>query len=114
MKASNNDADLPYAGDDLVRALSALSNPHRLRILALLAGGRVHVSELARRLGLSRPLVHMHLRRLEAASLVSGHLELSGEGKALRFFEVTPFVLHLTPETVAKAARTLTNEEDEQ
>lgn len=113
MEASNNEADLPYPGDDLVRALSALSNPHRLRILALLSSGRVHVSELARRLGLSRPLVHMHLRRLEAAGLVSGHLELSGEGKALRFFEVTPFVLHLTPETVAEAARTLTDEEDE-
>lgn len=30
------------------RALSALSNPHRLRMLATLASGSVHVSQLAR------------------------------------------------------------------
>jgi DNA-binding transcriptional ArsR family regulator len=100
------------SGDELVRVLSALSNPHRLRILSVLANGRVHVSGLAREVGLSRPLVHMHLQRLEAAGLVSGHLELSEEGKALKFFEVNPFVLHLTPETVAEAARTLNKEED--
>lgn len=99
------------AGDDLVRVLSALSNPHRLRILAALTRGRgrIHVSLLAREVKLSRPLVHMHLQRLEAAGLVSGHLELSADGKAMKFFEVTPFVLHLTPEVVAEAARTLTN-----
>jgi DNA-binding transcriptional ArsR family regulator len=98
------------SGDELVRLLSALSNPHRLRILATLAGGSVHVSELARQVGLSRPLVHMHLRRLEAAGLVSGRLELSDDGKALRFFEVTPFAINLTPDLVVEAARTLGEE----
>jgi len=98
------------SGDELVRTLSALSNPHRLRILALLLQGRVHVSGLAREVGLSRPLVHMHLQRLEAAGLVTGQLELSEDGKALKFFEVNPFALHLTPETVAEAARTLSKE----
>src|SRR5919108_1738970 len=94
-------------GDQLVRMLAALSNPHRLRILALLASRRLHVSQLAREVRLSRPLVHMHLQRLEAAGLVSGHLELSKEGKAMKFFEVTPFAIHLTPELVVQAARTL-------
>jgi len=98
------------SGGELVRLLSALSNPHRLRILATLAGGSVHVSELARQVGLSRPLVHMHLRRLEAAGLVSGRLELSDDGKALRFFEVTPFAIDLTPDLVVEAARTLGEE----
>jgi DNA-binding transcriptional ArsR family regulator len=100
------------SGDELVRALAALSNPHRVRILAALSGGRIHVSRLAREVRLSRPLVHMHLQRLEAAGLVTGQLELSEEGKAMKFFEVTPFDLHLTPETVAAAAETLTPEED--
>lgn len=95
------------SGDQLVRVLAALSNPHRLRILALLASRRLHVSQLAREVGLSRPLVHMHLQRLEAAGLVSGHLELSGEGRAMKFFEVNPFVLRLTPGAVAEAVRTL-------
>lgn len=62
-------------GDELVRLLAALSNPHRLRILAALHGGRVHVSQLARDVSLSRPLVHVHLQRLEAAGLVSGSLD---------------------------------------
>ena len=54
----------------------------------------------------------MHLQRLEAAGLVSGQLELSEEGKAMKFFEVQPFDISLTPEAVAAAARTLTPEED--
>jgi ArsR family transcriptional regulator len=103
----NEQVDTRLTGDELVRALSALSNPHRLRILATLAAGSVHVSQLAREVGLSRPLVHMHLRRLEAADLVSGRLELSDDGKAMKFFEVTPFAIHLTPELVVEAARTL-------
>ena len=99
-------------GDELVRALAALSNPHRVRILAALSKGRIHVSRLAREVQLSRPLTHMHLQRLEAAGLVTGQLELSEEGKAMKFFEVTPFNLHRTPGAIAAAAKTLTPEED--
>jgi DNA-binding transcriptional ArsR family regulator len=99
-------------GDELVRALAALSNPHRVRILAALSAGRIHVSRLAREVQLSRPLTHMHLQRLEAAGLVTGHLELSEEGKAMKFFEVTPFDLRLTPAAIAAAATTLTSEDE--
>jgi DNA-binding transcriptional ArsR family regulator len=100
-------------GDELVRILAALSSPHRLRILAALAGGRVHVSQLARDVGLSRPLVHVHLQRLEAAGLVTGHLELSEAGKAMKFFEVNAFALSLTPEGLAEAAQTLSEQKEE-
>ena len=100
------------SGDELTRILSALSNPHRLRIVATLAQGSVHVSQLAREVGLSRPLTHMHLQRLEAAGLVSGRLELSDDGKAMKFFDVTPFAINLTPALVAEAARTLSLEPD--
>lgn len=100
----------PEHGDDLIRALAALASPHRLRIVARLVEGSVHVSELAREVGLSRPLVHMHLKRLEAAGLVTGRLELSGDGKAMKFFEVTPFAIELTPERIVRAAATLTPE----
>jgi predicted transcriptional regulator len=95
------------SGEELTRILSALANPHRLRIVATLAQGSVHVSQLAREIGLSRPLTHMHLQRLEAAGLVSGRLELSADGKAMKFFDVAPFAIHLTPALVAEAARTL-------
>lgn len=110
MKQEGSGSDR-LTGDELVRVLAALSNPHRIRILAALHGGRVHVSQLARDVGLSRPLVHVHLRRLEAAGLVTGSLELSEEGKALRFFTVNPFAVALTPEAVAEAARTLSASE---
>jgi DNA-binding transcriptional ArsR family regulator len=94
-------------GDELLRVLAALSNPHRVRILATLARGSVHVSQLAREIGLGRPLVHMHLQRLEAAGLVTGRLEVSQDGKAMRFYEVTPFAVELTPDTIVAAAETL-------
>jgi predicted transcriptional regulator len=96
-------------GDDLVEMLAALANPIRLRIVAQLAGGRDYVSHLAREIGVSRPLLHMHLQRLEAAGLISGSLELSEDGKAMKYYEVTDFDLHLTASALAAAAETLTS-----
>jgi DNA-binding transcriptional ArsR family regulator len=95
-------------GDELVEVLAALANPLRLRIVARLAGGRDYVSHLARELGVSRPLLHMHLQRLEAAGLVLGHLELSEDGKAMKYFELADFDLRLTAASLAEAATTLT------
>src|SRR5215510_2337886 len=95
-------------GDELVEMLAALANPLRLLIVARLASGRDYVSHLAREIGISRPLLHMHLQRLEAAGLITGSLELSEDGKAMKYYEVTDFNLNLTPATVADAARTLT------
>src|SRR3954454_12680101 len=100
-------ADRP-TGDDLVEMLAALANPVRLRILATLAAGRDYVSHLAREIGISRPLLHMHLQRLEAAGLVVGSLELSDDGRAMKYFEVAFFDLHLTPASLAHAAVSLT------
>jgi len=94
-------------GDRLLQALSALANPHRLRIVAALAGGRNHVSGLARDLAISRPLLYLHLQKLEAAGFVTGHLELSDDGKAMKYFELVPFDVHITPEVVVKAAESL-------
>jgi len=101
-------------GDELVEMLAALANPIRLRIVAVLAGGRDYVSHLAREIGVSRPLLHMHLQRLEAAGLIAGSLELSDDGKAMKYYEVADFDLHLTPSTLAAAAETLTGSDPEQ
>jgi DNA-binding transcriptional ArsR family regulator len=96
-------------GDRLLAMLAALANPHRMRVVAALAGGgRNYVSQLAREIGISRPLLHLHLQKLEEAGLVTSKLELSQDGKALNYFEVTDFAFHLTPAAVAEAARTLT------
>lgn len=92
----------------MLAALAALANAHRLRIVASLhANGRNYVSQLAREIGISRPLLHLHLQKLEQAGLVSSRLELSSDGKALNYFELTPFAIELTPSTIEKAARTL-------
>jgi ArsR family transcriptional regulator len=93
----------------LLLKLTALSNPHRLRIIAALTEGRNYVSQLARDIGMSRTLLHMHLQRLETAGLVNGRLELSTDGKAMKYFEVTPFAITLTPQAITDAARSLTN-----
>ena len=99
----------PQSGDHLLATLAALASPHRLRILAALAsGGRNYVSQLARELGMSRPLLHLHLQKLESAGLVSSQLELSKDGKALNYFEVRSFDFQLTPVTIAEAAKSLT------
>jgi DNA-binding transcriptional ArsR family regulator len=96
-------------GDQLLATLAALANPHRLRVVAALAGGgRNYVSALAREIGISRPLLHLHLQKLEDAGLVTSKLELSQDGKALNYFEVTEFDFHLTPAAIADAAKTLT------
>ncbi len=97
-------------GDRLLAVLAALANPHRLRVVAALAtGGRAYVSELARVIGISRPLLHLHLQRLEEAGLVTSRLELSADGKALKYFEISDFAITLTPDAIAAAAPSLTS-----
>jgi DNA-binding transcriptional ArsR family regulator len=81
----------PAAGDQLLAMLAALASPHRLRIVAALAtGGRNYVSQLAREIGISRPLLHLHLQTLEDAGLV------------------TDFAVDLTPAAIVEAAKSLT------
>jgi predicted transcriptional regulator len=94
-------------GDDLLQVLATLANPHRLRVVAALAEERNYVSQLARELSISRALLQVHLRKLVAAGLVSAAIEVSEDGKAMKFYEVTPFALQLTPDSIMIAVRTL-------
>jgi DNA-binding transcriptional ArsR family regulator len=105
MTGERTDEGATLTSDELLTVLSAVANPHRMRIVAELRHGRVHVSELARRLGLSRPLLYMHLDKLEKAGLVAGQLELSEDGKAMKYFELAPFDLRLNAETIISALR---------
>jgi predicted transcriptional regulator len=92
----------PLSSTDLVEALAALGNPHRLQIITALLNETNYVSQLAREIGISRPLLIMHLKKLEDAGLVKSRLELSGDGRAMRYYEVVKFDIHLTPEFIAK------------
>jgi DNA-binding transcriptional ArsR family regulator len=101
--------NVQLTGDQLLIMLAALASPQRLRIIASLrANGRNYVSQLAREVGISRPLLHLHLQKLEEAGLVTSRLELSDEGKALNYFEVADFALQFTPDSIAASVATLT------
>ncbi|MFG1840467.1 ArsR/SmtB family transcription factor [Micromonospora sp. NPDC049175] len=101
----------PRTGDELVSLMAALASPHRLRILAALSHGRTYVSELARRLQMNRPLLYMHLQKLEAADLVTGELVTAPDGSSVKYFQATPFTVSLDLAAVALAAQTLTGAE---
>lgn len=101
----------PPTGDELLSLLAALSSPHRLRILAALAQGRSYVSELARRLEMNRPLLYMHLQKLEAAGLVTGELVTAADGSSVKYVQAVPFALALDLDVIALAVRSLTIEQ---
>ncbi|MFC5602836.1 ArsR/SmtB family transcription factor [Sporosarcina koreensis] len=95
-------------GDELLAYLEALSNPHRLKIIAVLSEGRQYVSELARLLGMSRPLLYLHLQKLEEVHLVTSNMEILESGKAAKFYALAPFHFELNEELIHRLAPTLT------
>jgi DNA-binding transcriptional ArsR family regulator len=93
----------PTTDEQLSERLTAIASTQRMRILAAVAEESTHVSELARRLQMSRALLYMHLQRLEEAGFITGHFELSDDGKALKVFEVVPFHLRIDLATIVAA-----------
>lgn len=96
------------SGDQLLKILEALSNPYRLKIIAVLHEERQYVSQLARELGISRPLLYLHLQKLEDVDLIEGHLEVSENGKAMKYFELNSFALNLSDQLIFDLSKTLT------
>lgn len=88
-------------GDRLAEVIAALDHPTRRRILAILLAADTHVSQLARDLQVSRPVIHVHLARLQEAGLVTSSLQFSPDGKSLRVYRLLPFDIRLTPEVIA-------------
>lgn len=70
--------------DGLVRALKALADPTRLKILFYLSHESLTPSELARRLQLRAPTVTHHLNELRLASLVELSIEHEDRRYAIR------------------------------
>lgn len=90
--------------------LAAIASVPRMRILAELAAGPLHVSELARRMSMSRALLYMHLTKLEESGYVSGELSLSPDGKAMKTFELVPFSIIVTPDVIQSIITTKESE----
>lgn len=87
----------------LAGVIAALDHPTRRRILTILLASDTHVSQLARDLQVSRPVIHVHLARLQEAGLVASSLRFSPDGKSLRVYRLLPFDIRLTPEVIAAA-----------
>lgn len=56
---------------EFVRLMKALSDPNRVKIIAMLGGQELCVCELTALLGVAQPTVSKHLRILEDSGLVS-------------------------------------------
>ena len=109
MEHSNKSiSDSISSGDDLVKVFDSLSHPMRIQIMGVLAQGRQYVSELARTVNISRPLLYMHLQKLEAAKLIKGNLEISEDGKAMKYYEIQQFDFHVTPDTLFELSKSVT------
>ncbi|KQN07109.1 hypothetical protein ASE85_18700 [Sphingobium sp. Leaf26] len=90
--------------EKLLLQIQALAHPARLWIVAHLADvQRAYVSQLAREGGISRPLMKMHLRKLENAGLVVSTVETADSGKAANFYQNAPFTLALDAGSIAEA-----------
>jgi ubiquinone/menaquinone biosynthesis C-methylase UbiE len=61
--------------DSILAALRAAGEPTRLRLLALLAGGELNVTDLTAILGQSQPRISRHLKLLTEAGLVERNRE---------------------------------------
>jgi len=84
--------------EDYINVFDALSHPVRIKIIGILAEGRQYVSELARLVNISRPLLYMHLKKLETARLVTSAMEISESGKAMKYYALEAFELQVTKE----------------
>ena len=84
--------------EDYINVFDSLSHPVRIKIIGILAEGRQYVSELARLVNISRPLLYMHLKKLETARLVTSAMEISESGKAMKYYALEDFELQITKE----------------
>ena len=105
-----NDGLILSNAADYTKLFDALSHPMRIKIVGVLSEERRYVSELAKIMNMSRPLLYMHLKKLEEAALVTGSYEISETGKSMRYYEMKSFDVHLTPEMLTSLAATISVE----
>lgn len=81
----------------LAQMLDALGNEHSLMIMAVLARSECYVSELAKEVGISRPLLYLHIKKLENAGLVESELRHFDEPPyTKKFYKAKNFELVLS------------------
>ncbi|MCX9083634.1 MAG: metalloregulator ArsR/SmtB family transcription factor [Candidatus Methanoperedens sp.] len=91
----------------LAELLNALGNEHSLKILAILSGCECYVSELARDVGISRPLLYLHLKKLENAGLVESEIRHFEEPPyTKKFYKAKNFELILSLDKIREIVNT--------
>jgi len=85
-----------------------LANPVRLRILALLAIKPRYAYELSKKLSLSYPLIHLHLKVLERAGLVESDYVPGPRTK--RVYKLKEFEIEVSPERLRRLGESLEDE----
>ncbi|WP_067843054.1 ArsR/SmtB family transcription factor [Amphibacillus sediminis] len=86
----------------LLTILDALSHPVRLKIISSLFVKSQYVSELARSLEISRPLLYLHLQKIEEAKLITSNMEISETGKALKYYKLNSFQFEISEKMIHK------------
>ncbi len=90
----------------LVQILDALGNEHSLKIMAILASGECFVSELAKMVGISRPLLYLHLKKLENAGLVESEIRHFDEPPyTKKFYRAKNFELKLSLNSIKEIVK---------
>jgi len=94
--------------EELAKKLQALGHPLRLRITSLLAEEKedMYLNEIANRLGINRALAKTHLKKLESTGIVESRIVLvEGEAKALRYYKLQDFDIHVSPEILKEKVK---------
>ena len=85
--------------------LKALAHPVRLKIVVLLAkeDGEMYLNQIANKLDINRALAKIHLKKLEKGDIVKSRVVLvEGEARALRYYRLHDFDIHISPELLKK------------
>lgn len=85
--------------------MKALAHPVRLSIAILLANEveDMYLNQIANRLGINRALAKIHLKKLEKGGIVKSRVVLvEGEARALRYYKLQDFDIHVSPEILRK------------
>ena len=88
--------------EKLVKTLKALANPLRLKMIAKLSKEPQHAYALAKNLGISYPLAHLHLKGLKKMGLIEEikNLKRSDALPTVKIYAPTGFELVITPQMI--------------
>jgi len=85
--------------------MKALAHPVRLSIVVLLANEveDMYLNQIANKLEINRALAKIHLKKLEKGGIVKSRVVLvEDEARALRYYKLQDFDIHISPEILRK------------